>query len=149
MKTLAEIFFDAIRADNSIMDIIDGRVTSTCYEIPPDEMDNTPIPNIIITDDGFQNNNSTKDDVWESDEDGVQATVDIAAESPFEVTRLVTKVRKAINDYITEMYEAGNEVPELQQGSPSSQGIQWDWMKPCYFQKISYSCLIHKKTDYE
>ena len=149
MKTLAEILYDAIKADCDIMTALGSRVVSTCFEVPPDQEDNTDVPNIIITNDGFQNNNSNKDCVWESDEDAVQATVDIAASSPQEVDSLVAQVRKAIETYITNIYESGEEIPELQPGSPSSQGIEWDWMKPCYYQKVTYQCITKKYTEDE
>ena len=149
MKTLAEIFYDAITADETLTALTGGRVVSTCFEVPPDELDNTPLPNIIITDDGFQNNTSTKDYVWESDEDVVTASVDIAANSPSEVDSLVAKVRKAIDTYITTMWSNGQAIPELQPGSPSSQGIEWDWMKPCYYQKLTYQCITEKYEEDE
>ena len=149
MKTLAEIFYDAITADETLTSLTGGRVVSTCFEVPPDELDNTPLPNIIITNDGFQNNQSTKDCVWEADEDVVVASVDIAANSPSEVDSLVAKVRKAIDTYITTMWSNGQAIPELQPGSPSSQGIEWDWMKPCYYQKLTYQCITEKYEEDE
>ena len=156
MKTLAEIFYDAITADETLMDALkytneqgetEYAITSTCFEVPPDELDSTPLPNIIITNDGFQNNQSTKDCVWEANDDAVQATIDIAASSPQEVDSLVARVRKAIDTYITTMWSNGQAIPELQTGSPSSQGIEWDWFKPCYYQKIAYSCVMDKFTE--
>lgn len=149
MKSLAEIFYDAIMADSELTEAVGGRVVSTCFEVPPDELDNTPVPNIIITDDGFQNCHSAKDVVWESDEDVVQATVDIAASSPGEVTTLVGKVRKAIEAYIVRMYQSGQAIPQLQEDYPKSQGIEWDWMKPCYYQKVMYQCIANKIDDDE
>lgn len=149
MKTLAEIFYDAIQADLTLVEAVGGRIVSTCFEVPPDVLDNTPLPNIIVTNDGFQNNTSTKDLVWESDEDMVQASVDVAANSPQEVDRLVYLVRKAIETHITTMYNNGDEIPSLQEGSPSSQGIEWDWMGPCYHQRITYQCVQPKFTEDE
>ena len=149
MKTLAEIFYDAITADETLTALTGGRVVNTCFEVPPGELDNTPLPNIIITNDGFQNNQSTKDCVWEADEDMVVASVDIAANSPSEVDSLVAKVRKAIDTYITTMWSNGQAIPELQPGSPSSQGIEWDWMKPCYYQKLTYQCITEKYEEDE
>ena len=149
MKTLAEIFYDAIQADSELMEAIGSRVVSTCFEVPPDELDNTPLPNIIVTNDGFQNNYDTKDDVWESNVDMVQASVDVAASTPQEVDDLVAKVRTAIQSYILDMYEDDENIPELQPGFPSSQGIEWDWIKPCYYQKITYQCIIQKTDDDE
>lgn len=149
MKTLAEILFDAINADSAIMESVGGRVVSTCFEVPPDELDNTQLPNIIISNDGFTNNSTTKDCVWESDEDVVQATVDVAAKSPHEVDTLVAQVRSAIDRYITTLYLNGERTPDLQPNFPTSNGVQWGWMKPCYYQQISYQCVMQKFTDDE
>ena len=150
MKTLAEIFFDAIKADADVMQAVEGRITSTCFEIPPGETDdNTPLPNIIVTDDGFNSNGSTKDYVWEGDEDVVLASVDIAATEDGEVGQLVKMVRRAISKYICAMYENGEDIPQLQPGFPQSSGISWDWMKPCYYQKITYQCTVSNTEDDE
>ena len=140
MKPVDNIFYDAIQADMALMAAIGGRVRSTCFEVPPYEDDNTPIPNIIITDEGFVSASTTKDTVWESGEDRVQVGVDIAAASPNDVKQLVKAVRKAVNDYIHAMYEDGEDIPSLQ--SLTSDGIVWDWMKPCYYQKLYYTCDV-------
>ena len=130
--------YEAIKADEPLMEIIGGRVTSTCFEIPPDMEDNTDIPNIIITDDGFQNQIDTKDYVWEGAEDQVQVTVDIGANSPSDVKTIMRKVRKAIETYMVALTDS--ERPELI--ALTSDGLAWDWMKPCYYQKLTYQCII-------
>jgi hypothetical protein len=145
MKQVDEIIYDAITADETLMALTGGRVVSTCFEVPPTEDDNTPVPNIIITDDGFHDEIFTKDDIWDSDTDRVQATVDIAASSPEEVKQLVRAVRKVVNDYIHTMYESDQDIPSLQ--SLTSDGVQWDWMKPCYYQKLFYTCDVAVDLD--
>jgi len=145
MKSVDEIIYDAICADTALMEAIGSRVVSTCFEVPPAEADNTPLPNIIVTDDGFQNQNGTKDCVWESGEDRVQVTVDVAADSPKEVKRLISKVRRAVENYIILMSATDGCIPELD--SLSSNGIAWDWMKPCYYQQLSYQCTVPSETD--
>ena len=149
---LDEIIYNAIQADEQLKTIIGWepatattdevppRVVSTCFEVPPTEDDNTPLPNIIITDDGFQAQIFTKDDIWDSDTDRVQATVDIAASSPNEVKQLVKAVRKAVNDYIHAMYDNGEDIPALQ--SLTSDGVAWDWIKPCYYTHLIYTCDV-------
>lgn len=147
MKQVDEIIYDAIQADAALMTAIDGRVVSTCFEVSPDETDNTPLPNIIVTDDGFQNQDTTKDSVWEGEDDEVQVTVDIAAKSPNEVKDLVSMVRRAVSRYIIGMYGNHEVVPELDK--LSSDGLQWDWMRPCYYQKLTYNCSIKSTTEDE
>ena len=147
MKQVDEIIYDAIQADAALMTAIDGRVVSTCFEVSPDETDNTPLPNIIVTDDGFQNQDTTKDSVWEGEDDEVQVTVDIAAKSPNEVKDLVRMVRRAVSRYIIGMYGNHEVIPELDK--LSSDGLQWDWMRPCYYQKLTYNCSIKSTTEDE
>lgn len=147
MKQVDEIIYDAIQADAALMTAIDGRVVSTCFEVSPDETDNTPLPNIIVTDDGFQNQDTTKDSVWEGEDDEVQVTVDIAAKSPNEVKDLVRMVRRAVSRYIIGMYSNHEVIPELDK--LSSDGLQWDWMRPCYYQKLTYNCAIKSTTEDE
>ena len=147
MKSVDEIIYDAICADTALMEAIGSRVVSTCFEVPPAEADNTPLPNIIVTDDGFQNQTGTKDCVWESGEDRVQVTVDVAADSPKEVKRLIRMVRRAIENQIILMSEANERIPELE--SLSSGGVAWDWMKPCYYQHLTYQCTTLSDIDNE
>ena len=139
MKQVDEIIYDALMADEALVAAVGSRIVSTCFEIPPSDEDNTPLPNIIITDEGFQNQQTTKDCVWEAAEDRVQVGVDIAAASPHEVKRLIEMVRSAVEQYIGTMYTSGNDIPELE--SLSSDGLSWDWMKPCYYQKLTYQCI--------
>lgn len=141
MKNVDEILYDAIKADEELMTAIGGRVVSTCFEVSPTEADNTPLPNIIVTDEGFQNQATTKDFVWEAAEDRVQVGVDIAAKSPQEVKMLVRMCRGAIERYIGTMYNNGDEIPILEQ--LSSDMLAWDWMRPCYYKRLTYSCITN------
>lgn len=142
MIELDEIFYAALMANETIVSDTGGRIFSTCVEVPPTEADNTPLPYIIIMDEGLQNDQSTKDDVWESIEDRVQASVMINAASPKEVKRLTRISRKAIADYISAMQ--GNR-PFLQ--SLTTDGTAWDWTKPCYFDVAHYQCDVTNKDD--
>ena len=147
MKQLDEIIYDAIKADATLMEAIGNRVVSTCFEVSPTEADNTPIPYVIVTDEGFQNQVESKDDTWEGEEDGVQVGVEIAAESPQEVKRILRMVRRAVSNYINQMYDDGEYIPDLD--SLSSDGLAWDWMKPCYYQKLTYQCTIQTEEEDE
>lgn len=136
-KDLDEIIKLALDADNGIQTVIEGRLFSTCVEVPPMQDDNTPVPYLIITDDPYNNDQSTKDNVWEGNTDKVQASVIISANSPEEVRALRRKVRKAIRDYVVE-----NGTGDLYLVSSSNEGIAWDWTKPCYYDILHYTCEI-------
>ena len=144
MKTVDEMIYEAIVADETLMTLIGDRVVSTCFEIPLDQLDNTEVPNIIITDDGFTNNVTSKDCVWEGGEDEVRVTVDIAGNSPEEVRQIMRKVRKAVETYIANL---GTDMPELV--SLTSGELAWDWMKPCYYKPLIYQCITKADIDDE
>jgi hypothetical protein len=138
---LDELFFNALMADADLVAAVGGRIESTCFEVSPDEQDNTPLPCIIVTDDGLTNNLSTKDTEWENGEDRVQASIEIDAESPKAVKRLLKMVRQAVANHIQTMADNDEDIPCLQ--SVQTSGVAWDWLKPCYHETITYQCDIH------
>lgn len=140
MIELDELFFNALMADADLVLAVGGRIESTCFEVSPDEQDNTQLPCIIVTDDGLTNNQTTKDTEWESAEDRVQASIEVDAKDPKEVKQLIRMVRKAISNYIASLYDKGEEIPNLQ--SVQTNGVAWDWMKPCYHSTITYQCDV-------
>ena len=140
---LDELFFNAIMADADLVLAVGGRIESTCFEVSPDETDNTLLPNIIITDDGLTNQPDSKDVEWESREDRVQASVDVAAENPKQVKQLIAMVRHAIANYIQTLDDQGKDIPYLQ--SLQTAGVAWDWMKPCYHDVITYTCDVQNQ----
>ena len=141
MIELDEFLYNALMEDETLVAAVGGRIASTCFEVSPDEQDNTPLPCIIVTDDGLQNDQSNKDDVWESDEDRVQASVEVDAESPKVVKRLIRMVRKAISNYVASLSAQNAEVPYLL--NVQTNGVAWDWMKPCYHSTVSYQCSVN------
>ena len=136
-----EIIYEALKADEQLTTTTGDRIMSTCIEVPPTDADNTLLPYIIVTDDGFQNQDTTKDYLWEGVEDSVQASIEISAESPKEVKRLADLCRKAVTDYILELANQGKDIPYL--ASVSGNGVAWDWTKPCYYTTIKYNYTIN------
>ena len=144
---LDEILYNALVADETLTAYIGGsdRITSTCFEVSPDEADNTPLPCIIVTDDGFQATDTNKDVEWEPSEDNVQASIEVDADSPKEVKKIIRMVRKAIANYVHALAAEGKDVPYLT--NVQSNGIAWDWMKPCYHSTVSYQCIVDNDYD--
>ena len=138
---LDELFYNALTADDDLMTAVGGRIESTCFEVSPDAEDNTPLPCIIIMDDGFQGASDTKDDSWDSEADIVQASIEVDGGDPKEVKRLVRMVRKAIASYIASLEAQAMETPYLA-APPATNGVAWDWMKPCFHSAITYRCYV-------
>lgn len=137
---LDELFFNALMADAELVLAVGGRIESTCFEVSPEETDNTPLPCIIVTDDGLTNQPDTKDAEWEGTVDRVQASIEVDAKDPKDVKALIRMVRKAIANYIASLSEKGEDIPYLQ--SVQTNGVAWDWMKPCYHSTITYQCDV-------
>jgi len=144
MLRLDKIFFDAITADAELMQAVGGRVKSTCFEVSPDEKDNTPLPYILILDEGKQPAQTTKDDGWMPIQWRVGAGVEVGAKSPNEVDALIMKAMKAVAAYIGTLTE---DILYLNEGFPQTQGVNWDWMKPCYFDVAHYQCDVNYYDD--
>ena len=149
MLRLDKIFFDAITADAELMQAVGGRVKSTCFEVSPEDTDNTPLPYIIIIDEGKAPAQTTKDDEWMPSQWRVSAGVEVGAVSPNEVDALVMKAMKAIANYIVTMSIHGEDFPYLNEGFPQTQGVAWDWTKPCYFDTLHYQCEMYLNNEYD
>lgn len=149
MLRLDKIFFDAITADDELMTAVGGRVKSTCFEVPPAEQDNTPLPYILILDEGKAPSVTTKDDGWMPSLWIAGAGVLVGAISPNEVDALVMKAMQAIANHIETLYSQGKDIPSLREGFPQTQGVQWDWEKPCYFDIAHYQCDMENSNNDE
>ena len=146
MLRLDKIFFDAITADADLMQTVGNRVKSTCFEVSPEEQDNTPLPYIVIRDLGKQPAQTTKDDEWMPSLWNVGAGIEVGATSPNEVDAIVMKAMKAVANY---MQTLEGDVPYLNEGFPRTQGVSWDWMKPCYWDIAQYQCDVEYTEDDE
>ena len=149
MLRLDKIFYDAITADSELMQAVGGRVKSTCFEVSPDEQDNTPLPYIVIRDFGQQPSQTTKDDEWLPGQWRVGAGIEVGAASPNQVDNIKEKVIRVIAGHISTLSSQGRETPYLNEGFPQTQGVAWDWTKPCYWDVITYQCDIDFNDDDE
>jgi hypothetical protein len=149
MLRLDKILFDAIVADTDLMTLVGSRVKSTCFEVSPEDKDNTPLPYIVIRDLGKQPSQTTKDDDWMPNQWNVVAGVEVGAVSPNEVDSIVMKAMQAIANYISNLFAHGEEKPYLNEGFPKTQGVAWDWTKPCYWDLVQYQCDMNNTTDDE
>ena len=141
---LDEIIYSAITTNETLVSLTGGRIKSTTFEVPPVKEDNTPIPYIVIYEEQCQNDQGTKDDVWECGSDIVNVGVEFAASSPNEVKRLRKLIRKAVDTYVK-----SNETDIISLRAINYDGIQWFWEKPCYYDTLHYSCDMVNNLDEE
>jgi hypothetical protein len=136
------IFVKALRADEDLMaQLPAGDVYNTAIALPDEELDNAPLPYIIVSFDGLTNDVETKDDPFEGDSDNVTISIEIASKTRPELGELADAVRNQIHDYFVEAdsdTEDADLIPLDYQFS--AQAVNYDSMKPCYWQVLTYQC---------
>ena len=93
-----EIFFEALKADSAFMQAIGNRLYGTTIPVPDDNLDNVPVPYCIITYDGMNNQDTTKDDPYEGGMDVVNIGIELTAKTRKELGQLANQVRRIIHD---------------------------------------------------
>lgn len=145
MSSLAtdKIFIAAIKANAQLMTQIGGRLYPTAIPLPDEDVDNVPVPYVIVTFDGLTNDAATKDDPYESDNDVVNIGIEITAKNRAALAALVSAVRSTIHSYMVE------QATDIEDYQFSAEAVQYDQFKPCYWQTLRYQCDVQTLTDNE
>lgn len=145
MSLLTDIIFvKALRSNAELIERLPaGDVYNTAIALPDEEAENAPLPYIIVTFDGLNNQNTTKDDAFESESDSVQIGITICTGEREELGEMAVAVRTTIREYFREHY--GDETDDDFALIPddimlNAQGVQYDSMKPCFWQTLNYQC---------
>lgn len=138
------VFVKALRSDADLMQMLPaGDVYNTAIALPEEEADNAPLPYVIVTYDGMQNDDSTKDNAYRGLTDRVQIGVEVAAKTRPQLAEIATKVRNTIDEYFMQHY--GDDTDPEYKLIPysmtfSTQPVQYDSLKPCYWQQLNWQC---------
>lgn len=137
------IFIYALSASEDIMQAVDGRIYGTAIPMPDEEADNVPVPYIIVTFNGLNNIDETKDDMYESDYDSVNIGIEVIGKTLGHLHDLTEMVRDVIHQYFV-----NNETP-VEGYQFSAQPIIFDSEKPGYWQVLNYQCEVynHENND--
>lgn len=138
------IFVKALRSNAELIEQLPaGDVYNTTIALPDEDIDNAPLPYVIVSFDGLQNQDQTKDDDFEAESDNVQIGVTVCSETRPQLGELAMAVRKTLREYFREHQGDDSDddfalIPEdmtLQAGA-----VQYDSLKPCYWQQLTYQC---------
>ena len=95
--------------------------------------------------DGLQNEGLTKDNSYEGDTDKVTVSIEVAAPDRETLGNITDLIRQTVIAYFedTTSHEVDDYdlVPESYEFSAGP--IQYDSMKPCFFQTLSYGCVTN------
>ena len=130
------IFIAAIQSNPALVERIGGRLYGTAIPLPDEDADNVPVPYAIVTFNGLNNQNETKDDVYESNYDTVNIGVEVTGETINDLHELTQAVRDTILSYFRENETAVTDY------TFTADAIQYDSLKPCYWQTLRYQCEV-------
>jgi len=143
------IFVAAVQSNAALVERVGGRIYGTAIPLPDEDADNVPVPYVILTFDGLNNDDSTKDQPYEGDYDKVNIGVEVTAESLNALHELTQIIRKTILDYICGQKEANGDKFPIDDYQFSAQAIQFDSLKPCYWQVLNYQCDVRNDLNDE
>ena len=131
---LLEKLTEYIDDDDNIQYDETPRLYGTAIGLPDDDADNVPVPYVIVTFDGLTNDQGTKDDRYESEYDTVNIGVEVTAKTLDDLHDLTQMVRDTILSYLRTNDTA------IMDYNFAAQPIQYDSLKPCYWQVLTYQC---------
>ena len=149
MGLLTDTFF--IRAIKSNSDLLAKLPAGDIYNnvADPDfDMDNVPLPYIIVNNDGGQEGDTTKDTMSESTEDRVNISVLMVCRNRKELADMTMAVRKTISDFMKATWERisegdteeGDEIAPIEYEFSFSD-IAYIMEKPAHRQMFYYNCI--------
>ena len=137
-----KVFYNALRSNAALMAQVGGRIESTSIPVPDENFLNEPVPYVIITFDGLQNEGLTKDNDFEGILDRVQVSIEVAAETRDELGSIMQTIRQTIIEYFEDdeghAWDDYDYIPQNYTFTASAVG--YDSMKPCYYQTLTYNC---------
>lgn len=137
-----KVFYNALRSNAELVALVGGRIESTSIPVPDDQLDNEPVPYVIITFDGLQNEGFTKDNDFEGDTDKVQVSVTVTARSRDELGNIMQMIRQTVIEYFEDedghAWDDYDYIPTNYTFTASS--VEYDGDKPCYYQTLTYNC---------
>lgn len=138
------IFTKALRSNAALMAMLPAKdVYNTSIALPDVDADNAPTPYIIVTYDGMQEQDGTKDDVFHGGGDTVNIGIEIAAKTRPQLAAIASLVRSTIVEYfISHVHNPSDEDDRLipSQMHMNAQAVNYDPDKPCYWQVLQYIC---------
>ena len=137
------IFVDALKSNSTLVESVGGRIYGTAIPLPDEDADNAPVPYLIVTFDGLNNDVDSKDDEMESDTDKVNISIEVVGDTLAKLHELTQAVRDTVRDYLA---TNDTDITEYQFGA---QAIQYDSMKPCYWQVLTYQCDVENLMNDE
>ena len=149
-----DIFFiAAIKSNETLMARLPAGDIYNNVANPDFDMENVPIPYIIVNNDPGRNGTGTKDERYEAREDNVMVSIRIVARNRKELDDIAKEVRKTILKYIIEMDKSidNGDEPNGWQLKPYGYDLSWsdianEMLKPSQTIELYYQCEVPNFT---
>lgn len=140
-------FNEALKSNQALIERLPaGGIFNPAINEPPENIDNEPLPYIILGFMGTQNDDTFKDNDYEGQTDNDQITITIAADSRASLGEIAEEVRRTIREFFIE-HEYDDSKEEYQfiphSHSFSAGPVNYDSMKPCCWQQLNYNCVTN------
>ena len=137
-----KVFYNALLSSSELTALVGDRIYNTSIAVPDEDLLNEPVPYIIITFDGMQNEGYTKDNSFEGDTDKVQIGIEITADNREALGTLTQAVRDAVIAYFQDQEGHTTEDYDLvpKDYTLTAGPVQYDPIKPCFYQILNYNC---------
>lgn len=172
---LDSLFIEMLASDTVLMQAIEGRLYSTDIPVPDAEYENTPVPYVIVHFDGLTNDDTTKDNPYESDFDTVNISIWVCAKDREALATLTQRIRQTIltevmwtrrfmdladkegavlndrNSYHIKVWRNYDTMTGMipEDYRFTAEGIQYDPAKPSFMQVLNYSCDVRNNLNYD
>ena len=132
------LFYRILSGNAELEKLTDGRIYSVAIAMPEMDIDNSLVPWVIITFQGLNNDEATKDDPYESSMDTVEIGIDITANTPDDLMAMSQLVRDIIHDEFVN----GDTFNGIYDYKFSAGPMGYDDVTPCFEQVLHYSCSV-------
>lgn len=137
-----KVFYNALKSSSDLLTAVGSRIYNTSIPVPDEELQNEPVPYIIITFDGLKNEGLTKDDSFEGNTDKVVISIEVTAADRETLGNITELTRSTVQAYFLDTEGHGTDDYDLVPDDYvfSASPIRYDADKPCYYQILTYEC---------
>ena len=139
------IFIRALRSNAELTAMLPaGDVYNTSIPVPDEELDNAPIPYIIVSFDGLQNEEGTKDSIYESSTDRVQIGIEVVAKTRPNLCTLTEAIRKTVREFFWNLSDSDEDYGLVPiDYTFTAQQVIYDPDKEAFGQVLTYQCEVN------
>ena len=139
------IFVRALSSNQELTAMLPaGGVYNTSIPVPDEELDNVPVPYIIVSFDGLQNEEGTKDSIYEGTTDRVQIGIEVVAQTRPQLCELTEAIRRTVREFFENLPNSDEDYDLVPlEYTFTAQQVIYDPDKNSFGQVLNYQCEVN------